>query len=105
MVVELQPLVLESTLTMQKILEAKDHTERLQLLRHFVICETKRLNTKKALKGMFAGQISKGDTVDASIPIEERISDEESIRRILNENESSSSTSQSSFFSEDDAFQ
>ncbi|KAL7563193.1 hypothetical protein ACA910_014469 [Epithemia clementina (nom. ined.)] len=57
MAVELQPLVLESTLTMQKILEASNHTERLKLLRCFMQAETKRLNTKRTLQGMFSGNI------------------------------------------------
>lgn len=55
MAVELQPLVLESTLTMQKILEAEDHTARVNLLRHFMDAERKRLEAKKTLQGMFTG--------------------------------------------------
>mmetsp|Transcript_58155 Transcript_58155/g.173548 ORF Transcript_58155/g.173548 Transcript_58155/m.173548 type:complete len:526 (-) Transcript_58155:118-1695(-) len=55
MAVELQPLVLESTLTMQKILEAEDHTARVNLLRHFMDAERKRLVTKKTLQGVFTG--------------------------------------------------
>ncbi|KAL3923873.1 MAG: hypothetical protein SGARI_006134, partial [Bacillariaceae sp.] len=39
MAVELQPLVLESSLTMQKILEANDHTARCKLLKHFMAAE------------------------------------------------------------------
>lgn len=69
MAVELQPLVLESTLTMQKILEAEDHEARCRLLKHFVDAERKRLTTKKALAGMFAG-----DTAGSlSIPAEEQL--------------------------------
>jgi len=55
MSVELEPLVLESTLTMQKILEAKDHSERVELLRFFVEAEKKRLEARKILQGMFTG--------------------------------------------------
>lgn len=47
-------MVLESTLAIQKILEAEDHTERCQLLKHFMDSEKKRLETKGLLKGMFA---------------------------------------------------
>lgn len=74
MAVELKPLVLESTLTMQKILEAEDHTARLILVRHFVEAETKRLQTKKALQGMFSG--SGGILQDSAIPPEEMVTDE-----------------------------
>ena len=55
MSLELRPLVLESTLTMQKILEAEDHVARVNLLRHFIEAEKQRLNAKKQLKGMFSG--------------------------------------------------
>lgn len=58
MSVELEPLVLESTLTMQKILEAKDHAERAELLRFFVEAEKKRLEARKVLQGMFTGESS-----------------------------------------------
>ena len=53
MQVELQPLVLESIITIQKILEAQDHAERVHLLRYFVDAERKRLEAKNTLKGMF----------------------------------------------------
>lgn len=83
MAVELQPLVLESTLTMQKILEAEDHTARCNLLRYFVDAERKRLSTKKSLKGMFSSDegSEKEIELDASIPAEERISDDESVMK------------------------
>ncbi len=55
MSVELQPLVLESTLTIQKILEAKNHKARCLLLKHFMDVEKKRLDAKSTLQGMFAG--------------------------------------------------
>jgi len=54
MSMELEPLVLESTLTMQKLLEAEDHGERVNFLRFFVDSERKRLEAKKTLKGVFA---------------------------------------------------
>lgn len=116
MAVELQPLVLESTLTMQKILECPDHTARLKLVRHFVEAETKRLTTKKAIKNMFAGKSTsspsafesktlKTKTLDdkagaSSFPPEEQISDSAN-ESVSNSNDGTSK----SFFSDDDAFQ
>jgi len=55
MQLELKPLVLESTLTIQKVLECDDHSERVNLLRYFVDAEKKRLDAKATLKGMFSG--------------------------------------------------
>lgn len=69
MAVELQPLVLESTLTMQKLLEGEDHDARCKLLKHFIDAERKRLSTKKSLTGMFAGNTAGS----SSIPAEERL--------------------------------
>ena len=112
MSIELQPLVLESTLTMQKILECLDHTSRVQLVRHFVEAEKKRLSTKKAIKSMFAGKSSSSvssaadsktfktkssdDIAAPSFPPDEQISD--SIG-------SNSDSASKSFYSDDDAFQ
>jgi hypothetical protein len=96
MAIELQPLVLESTLTMQKLLEAEDHTERLQLVRYFIEAETKRLTTKKALQGMFSGETAASS--DSSLPAEEQLSEEEA-------NESASSKPSNFFSDEPDAFQ
>lgn len=108
MAVELQPLVLESTLTMQKILEAPDHTARLKLVRYFMDAESKRLNTKKTLKGMFAGTTS--TSKDSSMPAEEWTDDDdkESAKKPLapkSESKDEDSTTSSSFFDDDDAFQ
>ena len=52
---ELKPLLLEQTLSMQKILEADDHDERVELMRYFVDAERKRLEAKKTLRNMFGG--------------------------------------------------
>jgi len=68
---ELKPLVLESTLTIQKVLECDDHGERVDLLRYFVDAEKRRLDAKATLKGMFSGSpdavteafVEKGDEV------------------------------------------
>lgn len=118
MAVELQPLVLESTLTMQKILECPDHSARLKLVRHFVQAETKRLSTKKAIQTMFGERstpwLTKTEaklfktqkdpapsSSSSSVPSEEPVSDAagDSVRK------STDSTASESFFSEDDAFQ
>jgi len=98
MAIELKPLVLESTLTMQKILEAADHTERLELVRHFVEAETRRLNTKKALQGMFSGNSDSSSGV--FFPPEEQVSDEE-----IQSKSPKSSEPSSLFTDEEDAFQ
>lgn len=65
MSLELRPLVLESTLTMQKILESENHEQRCTLLRHFIDAERRRLSAKKTLKGMFLGD-AKGSFLDES---------------------------------------
>lgn len=53
MSVELRPLVLESTLAIQKILEVDGHEERCKVLKYFMDAERMRLDAKKQLKGMF----------------------------------------------------
>ena len=53
MTAELKPLMLEQTLSMQKILEASDHEGRVGLMTYFVDAERKRLQAKKMLKNMF----------------------------------------------------
>jgi hypothetical protein len=96
MAVELQPLVLESSLTMQKILEAEDHKARCRLLKYFMEAEVTRLSTKKSLQGLFSssGRDDESTTdTSSSIPPEEMISQEKK--------DSKSPT----FFDEPDAFQ
>jgi hypothetical protein len=58
MTAELKPLMLEQTLSMQKILEAEDHEGRVRLMSYFVEAERKRLQAKKMLKNMFKGSPS-----------------------------------------------
>ena len=70
MAVELQPLVLESTLTMQKLLETENHESRCKLLQYFIEAERKRLSTKKSLAGMFAGNSA---NLASDVPEEERL--------------------------------
>jgi len=53
---ELGPLELEAALTMQKILEAEDHIGRVNLLRHFMDAERKRLEARRTLQGLFLGK-------------------------------------------------
>lgn len=95
MAVELEPLILESTLTMQKLLEAKDHSERLKLMRFFIDAETKRLTTKKTLKGMFASA-NKDETIKDELQVKENPPKEEL---------KSSSETKFSIFDDPDAFQ
>ena len=102
MAVELQPLVLESTLTMQKILEAKDHTARLKLVRHFVEAETKRLRTKKAVKGMFKGDTT---TATAGMPAEEQVENAPKKAEETKKSSGEPSKPSSLFTDEPDAFQ
>jgi Lon protease-like protein len=54
MSIELQPMVLESMLAIQKILEAENHTARCEMLKVFIESETRRLDAKKTLQGMFS---------------------------------------------------
>jgi hypothetical protein len=96
MAIELQPLVLESTLTMQKMLEAEDHKARCDLLKYFMDAEKKRLSTKSVLQGLFSNV---GDSAsDASMPREEMISDDEKLSEPEKKNDSK-------FFDDEDAFQ
>jgi hypothetical protein len=69
---ELQPLVLESILTIQKILEATDHKDRIHLLRYFVDAERKRLEAKNSLKGMFKRVLSSSEPSSISGSMEGR---------------------------------
>lgn len=101
MAVELQPLVLESTLTMQKILEAKDHKARCKLLQFFIDAERKRLRTKKSLKSMFASDGgAPAVSSESSMPAVEKISGESSIKKAENP-----AKPRSIFTDEPDAFQ
>jgi hypothetical protein len=99
MTVELQPLVLESSLTMQKILEAPDHKGRCKLVKFFMNSETRRLESKKSLKGLFSSDSITIESVTTDIPPEEMITDDK--LPIEPEAESKPET----FFDEPDAFQ
>jgi hypothetical protein len=96
MKVELKPLVLESSLTMQKVLEAENHKARCRLLKYFIKAETTRLSTKKSLKGLFASETDASLAVPGNIPPEEMIT---------NEPEEVAKSKSSTFFDEPDAFQ
>lgn len=97
MAIELEPLMLESSLTMQKILEAPDHKARCKLLIFFMDAETKRLESKKSLKGLFSMDSSSMTASD--IPAEEMISGDSTT--LPSEPKSGPST----FFDDEDAFQ
>jgi len=92
MAVELEPLILESTLTMQKILEAEDHTARCKLVRYFIDNERNRLNAKKTLQGMFSSPTLSAETVDEDEDKKEK-------------EEDSAPAPKSIFTDEEDAFQ
>ena len=94
--VELKPLVLESTLAMQKILEASDHKGRLKLVEYFIESETNRLNTKKSLNDIFSGDLADS----TAIPPEEQLPSVDAPASATEDSESSST-----FFSDEDAFQ
>lgn len=98
MTAELKPLLLEQTLSMQKILEAPDHDGRVALMQYFVDAETKRLSAKKMLKSMFSGEPSMIASQDES-PIEESTTTKTAPPLPKVEEESKS------LFDDDDAFQ
>merc|ERR1712176_204909 len=93
MAIELQPLVLESSLTMQKIIEAADHSARCKLLKYFMQAETTRLSTKKSLMGLFSSDGESDSVVEKDIPADELLTEE------------ADETKSSSFYDEPDAFQ
>lgn len=95
MAIELRPLVLESSLTMQKIIEAEDHTARCKLLKYFMQSETTRLATKKSLMGLFSSESDLLSTVDEGIPADE----------IISQTDDGDQSKSSSFYDEPDAFQ
>jgi hypothetical protein len=97
MAIELQPLVLESTLTMQKMLETEDHEARCNLLKYFIDAEKRRLSTKRSLQGLFSS--GGGDSVsDASMPREEMILEDDKLSK-------SEKKPNSIFLDDEDAFQ
>lgn len=91
---ELKPLLLEQTLSMQKILEAENHTKRVELMQYFVDAERKRLQARKSLKNMFSG---------ASISSTSKKEVED--RRQAQSREDVESRTKPQFFDEDDAWQ
>lgn len=101
MAVELQPLILESTLAMQKILEASSHKERLDLLKFFVDKERKRLQTKKTLQGVF----SNDENVLTSNPSTESTTTSRKLESNAETSENAVDAVGSIFIDEPDAFQ
>ena len=105
MTTELKPLLLEQTLSMQKILEAKDHEERVKLMSYFVEAERKRLQAKKTLKNMFGSGTSL-PTVVANKESSREVVQKKSTPPSQNTNNVEQEGSASQFFSDDgDAFQ
>ena len=115
--IELQPLVLESTLTIQKILEAKDHKARCMLLKHFVDVEKKRLDAKCTLRKLSAGDASaitqeESDGQNAAVLESSASSDDKSTTKTTtstsdgsDSNDDSSSSQGALLVDEPDAFQ
>ena len=103
MSVELKPLVLESTLTIQKILEADDHKARCLLLKHFMDVEKKRLDAKSTLQGMFAGNVSAVTQEESNIQsLTSSSPTQEGNGSTASTSQSSSSSSSSSNISDED---
>ncbi|KAL7507381.1 hypothetical protein ACHAXN_004574 [Cyclotella atomus] len=98
MTAELKPLLLEQTLSMQKLLEAENHTERVELMRYFVDSERKRLIARKSLKDLFSSGASKNfsTTSSSSVTMKESQSREET---------KSEAAPQNSYFDDGDAWQ
>ena len=93
---ELKPLLLEQTLSMQKILETENHTERVLLMKYFVDSEKRRLQARKTLKSVFSG---------ASSPSYNSPSKEAEERRRDQSQKEIESRSKSQFFDDEDAWQ
>lgn len=104
---ELQPLVLESTLAIQKVLEADGHEERCKLLTHFMNAEKKRLDAKKQLQGMFssAADVKGVGGVGEVGEIKKMVQDVDFDIDDKDEEEDGSSPSGSLLIDEPDAFQ
>jgi Lon protease-like protein len=104
--VELKPLMIESTLTMQKILEAEDHKARCNLLRHFIDSERKRLSARNLLRGMFSGSpIGMDEKIPESIKAETLDALEALANPVDDNDDESVVKSQSIFTDDEDAFQ
>lgn len=61
---ELTPLALELSVSMQEVLETQTHKDRLRLLKSFAIAETHRLETKQIIQELFGGADSSAERVD-----------------------------------------
>ena len=106
MVVELEPLVLESTLTMQKILETNEHKGRVNLVRFFVEAERKRLEARKMLQNVFGIEKTASEMVPLSEVLAIDDDDESDDCDADNEDdEDVDSQESSSIFDDENAFQ
>ena len=104
---ELKPLILESTLTIQKLLEAEGHEDRLGLLNYFMNAEKKRLDAKKTLQGMFTG-LSTAVTTESTpddIKADETTTGSQYKEEEESSNDDTGSSSTSIMTDEPDAFQ
>lgn len=106
MVVELEPLVLESTLTMQKILETDEHKGRVNLIRYFVDAERKRLEARKMLQNVFGVKPEEGDMVPLSEILGRQLKDDYATDvNVDNDDEEEGEEEEGGIFSGDGAFQ
>ena len=108
MAIELQPLILESTLAMQKILEANTHCDRLNLLRFFVNAERKRLEAKKTLQGMFFAKDSESQDDDDVVNVndnDDKGKEKDELSSFKEDDNLKKNTESTIFIEDPDAFQ
>lgn len=98
---ELKPLLLEQTLSMQKILEAENHKERVELMTYFVNAERQRLQARKSLKSIFGGSGS----IYSSAASKKESADEAEERRKAQSRKEMEIKSTPQFFDDEDAWQ
>lgn len=107
---ELEPLVLESTLSLQKILETEEHKGRVNLIKFFIDAERKRLEARKMLQNMFGTASTTTD--EDMIPLSEATDEdgfyvysEEEEHEIEEDDDDSNDGPSGSIFADDNAFQ
>ncbi|EJK76736.1 hypothetical protein THAOC_01486 [Thalassiosira oceanica] len=93
MTAELKPLLMEQTLSMQKILEAEDHKGRVDLMLYFVNAERKRLQAKKTLKSMFGGSptaVAEREIAEPEPPTLPKLDDPSQKQQLFNDDDDDS---------------
>ena len=104
MAVELQPLVLENTLAIQKVLEMENHEARCNLLTYFIDAEKKRLDAKKQLQSMF-GMVTEVEFDDDTSDDDDDDDDDDETDNTDGDDEDPKGSSGSLLVDEPDAFQ